>query len=304
MPIPAVIGAIGAGVSLAKGVADMSTSAGKLQAPGSQDAYRTWQDPSGKTLYDPDAYNYAPGESDEMLRQAIANQYRSAQLPDYAAANGYGAQAAGLGSASDLYRAAAMGNGYSAGQAQLQAGLAQQMAAQNSMTRSAGGGAYGMASAQSSAVQGAPLMQERGRMMAEMLRAQEQQQGMAGYAAASGDLRNRGLALADQYGQQAQQIARTQMDQRGRNDAMAQFYEGQRAGALGAQMAGAQQRNSDLAADNTFTAGLRHGVNTWNANQSERNFQNGMGTFASGASLTAEALNEWGKSKDDGKKVP
>lgn len=294
MPIPLIIGGVAAGISAAKTVADATNSSNKVRPPTSQDAYTTWEDPTGRVQgFNPDAYNYAPGEADEYMRQAYnVAQQRAAITPDYSQAIGYMQQASGVGGATDMYRNAALGTGYSAGQAQLQAGLQAQQANAQSMARSAGGGAYGQASAQGQVAMMDPAMRERGAQMAEMLRAQEMQQGMQGYANAAGDMRQRYGQVADAQSQLAQNAARMQLGQTQRNDAQIQFNENMRAQAIGQQTSGAMQRTYDQATDNKYLAGLRHGKNLWNANASEQNAQNAAGSAAAGIGTIAQYLSQ------------
>lgn len=294
MPIPAVIAGIGGAVSTGKAIADLSTNAGRTSNIGGQDAYATWQDPTGRIQgFNPDAYNYAPGEADEYMRQAYnVAQQRAAITPDYSQAIGYMQQAGQVGGATDMYRNAALGTGYSAGQAQLAQGLQAQQANAQSMARSAGGGAYGQASAQGQVAMMDPAMRERGAQMAEMLRAQEMQQGMQGYANAAGDMRQRYGQVADAQSQLAQNAARMQLGQTQRNDAQIQFNENMRAQALGQQTAGSMQRTRDMGADVNFTQAIKYGKDQQNAAASERATQNALGSFASGARMLDQYLGQ------------
>jgi len=277
----------------AKTVADAANTSGMARPAGPQDAYSTWKDPSGRVQgFDPNAYNYAPGEADQYLRQTFDAQQRAAITPDYSQAIGYMQQAGQVGGAADMYRQAALGTGYSAGQAQLAQGLAAQQANAQSIARSAGGGAYGHASAQGQVAMMDPAMRERGAQMAEMLRAQEMQQGMQGYAGAAGDMRQRYGQLADAQGQLAQGVARMQLGQTQRNDAQMQFNENMRAQAMGAGTAGAQQRTYDQAADANFVTGLKYGKDQYNAAQSERNTQNAFSSAATGAGTLGQYLSQ------------
>ena len=276
----------------AKTVADAANTSGMARPAGPQDAYSTWKDPSGRVQgFDPNAYNYAPGEADQYLRQTFDAQQRAAITPDYSQAIGHMQQAGQGGGATDMYRNAALGTGYSAGQAQLAQGLAAQQANAQSIARSAGGGAYGHASAQGQVAMMDPAMRERGAQMAEMLRAQEMQQGMQGYAGAAGDMRQRYGQLADAQGQLAQGVARMQLGQTQRNDANQQFWEGLRGQSIGAQTSGAQQRTYDAATDNRYAAGMRNGVSLWNAGQNEQNAQNAMASGAAGLGYLGQAVD-------------
>lgn len=299
MPIPLIVGGIAAGISAAKTVADATNSSNKVRPPTPQDAYSTWTDPTGRVQgYSPDAYNYAPGEADQYLQNGYGAQQRVAITPDYTQAIGYMQQAGQVGGATDMYRNAALGTGYSAGQAQLAQGLQAQQANAQSIARSVGGGAYGHASAQGQVAMMDPAMRERGAQMAAMLRAQEMQQGMQGYAGAAGDMRQRYGQVADAQSQLAQSMGRSQLAQTQRNDAQQQFNETMRAQAMGAQTNGAVQRTYDQAADNKYVAGLRHGKNLWNANASEQNAQNAYGAAAAGIGTLAQM--DWGKKVEAG----
>lgn len=294
MPIPVALAVAGTALSAGKTIADASANVGNARAAGPQDAYATWKDPSGRVQgFNPDAYNYAPGEADEYMRQAYnVAQQRAAITPDYSQAIGYMQQASGVGGATDMYRNAALGTGYSAGQAQLAQGLQAQQANAQSMARSAGGGAYGQASAQGQVAMMDPAMRERGSQMAEMLRAQEMQQGMQGYANAAGDMRQRYGQVADAQSQLAQNTARMQLGQTQRNDAQIQFNENMRAQAIGAQTQGAMQRTGAQAGDANFITGLKYGKDQYNAAQGERNMQNAYSTAASGAGLLGQYLSQ------------
>ena len=294
MPIPVALAVAGTALSAGKTIADASANVGNARAAGPQDAYATWKDPTGRVQgFNPAAYNYAPGEADEYMRQAYnVAQQRAAITPDYSQAIGYMQQAGQVGGATDMYRNAALGTGYSAGQAQLAQGLQAQQANAQSMARSAGGGAYGQASAQGQVAMMDPAMRERGAQMAEMLRAQEMQQGMQGYANAAGDMRQRYGQVADAQSQLAQNTARMQLGQTQRNDAQIQFNENMRAQALGQQMSGSVQRTRDQAADANFITGLKYGTNQFNAGQSERNMQNAFGTAAAGAGMLGQYLSQ------------
>jgi len=291
-------------LSGAKTVADAANSSGMARPVGAQDAYSTWKDPSGRVQgFNPAAYDYAPGEADQYLRNAYDAQQRAAITPDYSQAVGYMQQASGVGSATDMYRQAALGTGYSAGQAQLAQGLQAQQANAQSIARSAGGGAYGQASAAGQVAQMDPAMRERGALMAQMLAAQEQQQGIQGYANAAGDMRQRYGQLADAQGQLAQGVARMQLGQTQRNDAQMQFNETMRAQAMGQQTAGAQQRTYDQGADANFATGLKYGKDQYNANQSERNTQNAFSSAATGAGMLGQYLGQQTPAQDYAKQA-
>lgn len=293
MPIPAVIAGIGAAVSAGKAIGELSSTSGRTSAIGGQDAYATWQDPNGRIQgFNPGAYNYAPGEADQYLQNGYDAQQRVAITPDYSQAIGYMQQASGVGGAADMYRNAALGTGYSAGQAQLAQGLAAQQANAQSIARSAGGGAYGQASANGQVAMMDPAMRERGAQMAAMLRAQEMQQGMQGYANAAGDMRQRYGQVADAQSQLAQSVGRMQLGQTQRNDAQMQFNENMRAQAMGQQFGGAMQRTGAQAADSNFTAGIKYGKDQQNAAASERAGQNALGSVAAGASMLGQYLGQ------------
>lgn len=89
--------------------------------------------------------------------------------------------AANQANALGMYGAAAAGNGPSAAQAQLQAGLQQSIQAQQAEAASARGG-FGLANAQHDAMVNSGQLAGNAANASAQLRAQEQQAGMAGYA--------------------------------------------------------------------------------------------------------------------------
>ncbi len=250
--------------------------------------------------FDPNAFKYGPNGA---LAEAMTSQTRGQQInareaitPDYTQAIGYMQQAGQVGGATDMYRNAALGTGYSAGQAQLAQGLAAQQANAQSIARSAGGGAYGQASAAGQVAMMDPAMRERGAQMAEMLRAQEMQQGMQGYANAAGDMRQRGMGQADFAGQMANNTARMQMGQTQRNDAGQMAWEKMAGYQRGEGQKLAIDQQKFMADDTRYLSGLRQNAAVYNDQTNRRTLGNLQRQGSAAAGGIAQSL---GSGEDD-----
>lgn len=217
--------------------------------------------------YDSNAFNY--GGSGQAATQEIAGsrgmgyaaQARQGPQVNYGAADqsrGLGLAArGGQGEAGDLYRAAALGQGPSAAQAQLRMGLDQATASQYALANSARGGALGLAGAQQQAQSQAALMAGQAAQQAAVLRAQEQQAGMAGYAGVMGQQRGQDLQAQGLDAQQAQYQAGLEMQQRGLNSTDQRFFEQQAMEIQRMRMQGAMARQDFQAAQHRNTDAAR-----------------------------------------------
>lgn len=144
------------------------------------------------------------GNATQNTFQNLGNKFanQGASLADYGIANNIGLS--NQGGALGMYRDAAQGNGPSAAQAQLQSGLDQSIAAQQSAAASTRGG-FGLANAQHNAAMNAGQLQGTAANNAAQLRAQEQQAGMAGYAGLANTIQAQQAANAQFQAQQQQQ---------------------------------------------------------------------------------------------------
>lgn len=142
----------------------------------------------------------------------------------------------------DMYQQAAEGKGPSAAQGMLQQGLDRNIAMQRSLAASAKSPAMQRAELQSQSLANAGQLGAQNSAQAAILRAQEQQAGMAGLMQGSlglrsGDAQSQGLSLS-------QSNAQTGYDanQRGLNDAMQRYYEGNRQSVQDQQFAASQRQ--------------------------------------------------------------
>lgn len=128
--------------------------------------------------------------------------------------------------AADQYWLMANGQGPSVANALYQRGINDQQAAFQSMAASARGGAANAIAAQRAAMEQSANLGRRSLAEVAALRAQEQQQAMAGYAGAANALRQADAARVGQSAYWASQQAGLDAQQRARNDAMYQFERG------------------------------------------------------------------------------
>lgn len=172
-----------------------------------------------------------------MLRGADAAQGRAGVQANMAQYDQSRALAmAGRGATDDalgMYRDAAMGKGPSAAQAMLQMGLDRNNAAASSMAASARGGGGNLALAGRGAMMQQAQNNMQGQQQAAMLRAQEQQAGMAGFANLGTQRRAQDLQAMGMDADTAFRQAQIEADQRRQNDTVSLGYEGLRQGSLG-----------------------------------------------------------------------
>ncbi len=138
------------------------------------------------------------------------------------------------------YRDAAFGNGPSAAQAQFRGAIDESRRQALSMAAGARGTGVQRAAAQ---MLGQPLAADAGQRAAyaaAMLRAQEQQQGMAGYMQGSTVMRGNDAAQQAQDAQQTQFDAQQSLAARNANDAARAYYEQQAQGIATTEMQGHQ----------------------------------------------------------------
>jgi hypothetical protein len=177
--------------------------------------------------------------ANDIARYRGANaaiQQRAPTLADYAQANrARGSQTDALG----MYRNAALGQGPSAAQAQLQQGLDRGLASNLALANSARGGALALAQGRLAATGQNANMVVGNAAQAAQLRAQEQQQGLAGYAGLAGQLRGQDVNAAQFNAEMA-------LRSRGLNDTTGLAYETLGQGVQGMQMQGALSREAAI----------------------------------------------------------
>lgn len=268
LAVPAIVGAAssaaGAGIMAATGA-------------GKSDKTSSFTDPNyfnrRKSGYDPNAFElggkagFADAEAQRFQGMGDWAQTRDpAQFNQATIAQARDAQTGALG----MYQDAAMGRGPSAAQSQLRMGLDQAVRDQAGMAASARGGALARSSLGLAGANNAATLQGQAVGQSAMLRAQEQQAGMAGYA---------GMANALRGVDQQQMMAQAQMeaDQRARNDAYQQWAESAANSVRGQQLAAAMQRQQTLQNAYQTTQAINAGIEQVNANRDMQYLQAGIG---------------------------
>lgn len=212
-----------------------ATTQGPLP-PGSQGtAWRNPFSPLNPSYSPPPPAAPPPGSSSKpagwYLDERI-NHYdqRKGPVVDYANAD----EARGLGMSSRgsqadalaMYRAAALGQGPSAAQAQLQAGLDAANRQQMSMAASARGGGLARSAAMRGAMANAGDQGLAAAQQAAILRAQEQQAGMQGFAGLGSAMRGMDMTQQGMDAEQALGKSRLDLDARTGNDNVVLGLEG------------------------------------------------------------------------------
>lgn len=197
--------------------------------------YTDLEDEEGNKIYDKGAFDTFGDKNYDQTQAAFdyrkEGQMRDRKGPeaDYTQANESRAMSndarTSQGDALRLYQQAALGAGPSAAQAQLTSGLGQSINANQSMVASARGGQTGLA-AMRAAVMGNAMSGQSAANQAAILRAQEQQAGMAGYSGAANQMRGADLAQMGQDSANAQANLKAEDAQRARNDQSSQYYHG------------------------------------------------------------------------------
>jgi Chaperone of endosialidase len=253
----------GSGVGIGRPDVGISERAQALEDPGSS-VSRDFEYGRDKEQAGRDVMRAQHMQRDMLARGAQRVDYSQAGLAAQLAQQARGQGIEARGSQQDaltMYRAAAMGQGPSAAQAQFAQALDQSRAQQASMAASARGSGLARAAAQTQAMQNASGIGQSAANASAALRAQEQQQGMAGFAGLgttirSGDMQNRGLDQQSQgqFAQQSQFQSQMNEAQQARNDQASQFYRGQEGNVRAAQQQAGQARQA--AQENTMNANL------------------------------------------------
>lgn len=268
LAVPAIVGAAssaaGAGIAAATGVGK-SEKTSSFTDPNYFNRRRSGYDPNAFELGGQAGFADAEAKRIQGMGQWALTR-DPAQFDTGTIAQARDAQTGALG----MYQDAAMGRGPSAAQAQLRMGLDQSLAAQASMAASARGGALARSGLQLAGVNNAAAMQGQAAGQAAMLRAQEQQAGMAGYANMANALRG-----VDQQQMMAQ--AQMEADQRARNDAYQQWAEASASGIRGQALAAAMQRQNTLQNAYQTTQQINAGIEQVNAGRDMQYFQAGVG---------------------------
>lgn len=210
------------------------------------------------------AYNWQGPSMASREQLAQQMQGRAAIQADYSGTQGDFANAAGARQAQvnalNLYGNAAVGNGPSAAQAQLQQGLDASNRQQMSMAASARGGGMARAAAMRGAMMNAGDMGLQASQQAAQLRAKEMQDAMAGYAGVAGNIRGQDYGAAGMRADMANNQANFGLQSRAQNDQASQFYQGQAMGVGGNMTSLAVQREQERRQANLTKANLNNQI--------------------------------------------
>lgn len=238
---------------------------------------------------DQGAFKYGGISQNDMRASGERAQNRTGVGVDYGQTNadrGLAMGSRGMTSdAAEMYRQAALGQGPSAAQAQLRAGIDANMAAAMAQGASARGTGVQRGAAQLASIGAASGANQQAAAQAAMLRAQEQQAGMAGFAQAAQAQRIADLQQMGMSAQQAQYQAQLEDAQRARNDQMQMGYEGLGQQSALANYQGGMAYQTGQAQLQAQANAINSGVAQQNAQRDMQYFQGAVGGAMGGAQM-------------------